>query len=445
MAGSSEIARQLVHIGVGGFACLLPLLSWPQAALAGASAVLFNLFILPTLAPAVFRPGDLDRRLRSGIVLYPLAVLGLILAFPHRPDIASIAWVVLAAGDGAATLIGRFVPSPRLPWHPEKSVAGLTAFVVCAAVAGVWVAHYAQSYRPLAPTWWLWVAPLAAATAAGLIETAPIRADDNISVPVTAAVVLWCLSHVDGAAWAAAWPAIQDRLPGAAAINLAVAYGGWRAGSVTPVGAAFGWGIGLVVYAGAGASGWFLLVVGFTAVVLATRAGRATKTSRGIAEERGGRRGPGNAIANTGVAAFIALLLPGATPDDAWRAALVAALVTGASDTVASEIGKAWGRTTWLVIGWRRVPPGTPGAMSLEGTAAGLAAATGLAGLAWMGQLIPGTMVAVVALAATIASYVESVLGATLEASGHLDNNALNFINTGLGATLTFAFARTLG
>ena len=42
------------------------------------------------------------------------------------------------------------------------------------------------------------------------------------------------------------------------------------------------------------------------------------------------------------------------------------------SDTVASEIGKAWGRRTWLVPTLRRVPPGTSGAISAQGTAAGL-------------------------------------------------------------------------
>ena len=50
---------------------------------------------------------------------------------------------------------------------------------------------------------------------------------------------------------------------------------------------------------------------------------------------------------------------------------MVAALVTSASDTVASEVGKAWGRTTWLVDGFRRVTPGTSGAVSLEGTLGG--------------------------------------------------------------------------
>mgnify|MGYP001198627987 CR=1 FL=1 len=46
--------------------------------------------------------------------------------------------------------------------------------------------------------------------------------------------------------------------------------------------------------------------------------------------------------------------------------------------------------------------------------------------------------------AATLAAFAESVLGATLEGRGVLHNDALNFINTGLGAALAFLITRTL-
>ena len=102
--------------------------------------------------------------------------------------------------------------------------------------------------------------------------------------------------------------------------------------------------------------------------------GSKRKVLLGIAEERGGRRGPGNAIANTGVAAIAAVRR--ARRDvrrDAARLAFAAALAAGGSDTIASEIGKAWGRRTWSITSLARVPPGTSGAMSLEGTVAGVA------------------------------------------------------------------------
>ena len=138
-------------------------------------------------------------------------------------------------------------------------------------------------------------------------------------------------------------------------------------------GAVIGAAIGLAVFVGTGWQGWLMLLAAFLAAAIATRAGFRRKAAAGIAEERGGRRGPGNAIANTGIAAWAALLSAGVADASIARLAMVAALVTSASDTVASEVGKAWGRTTWLVTGFRRVTPGTSGAVSLEGTLGGIA------------------------------------------------------------------------
>src|SRR5204863_7103940 len=122
------------------------------------------------------------------------------------------------------------------------------------------------------------------------------------------------------------------------------------------------------------AGAWALLLNAFLAAAVSSRLGLARKERLGIAEERGGRRGAGNAIANCGVAAAAAIAAV-TTPYTAIAlTALVAALTAGGSDTVASEIGKAWGRSTFLVTTLRPVTPGTSGAMSLEGTAAGVIA-----------------------------------------------------------------------
>ena len=48
----------------------------------------------------------------------------------------------------------------------------------------------------------------------------------------------------------------------------------------------------------------------------------------------------------------------------------VASLSTKLADTFASEIGKAYGKTTFLITTFERVEPGTEGAVSAEGTAA---------------------------------------------------------------------------
>ena len=133
----SEHARKVVHILFGAAALLLRYLAWWQAAAVALAAVLFNLLILPRLAPALFRPDDHAHRFSPGIAFYPLAVLLLIVAFPRRPDIAAAAWGILAFGDGMASVVGRRAGRRRLPWNREKSVEGTVAFFVSGAIAGV--------------------------------------------------------------------------------------------------------------------------------------------------------------------------------------------------------------------------------------------------------------------------------------------------------------------
>src|SRR5262245_24134699 len=179
-----------------------------------------------------------------------------------------------------------------------------------------------------------------------------------------------------------------------------------------------------------------MLFITFLFASMASRLGLKRKMLLGIEEERGGRRGAGNAIANTGVAA-IAAVAAVLTPyrSDALLA-LVAALAAGGSDTVASEIGKAWGRSTFLVTTLRRVSPGTPGAMSIEGTIAGLLAAVALAAVGTALSLIPASAIVAVVIAATAGALLESALGATLEGPGILNNDVLNFINTAVAAVV---------
>jgi uncharacterized protein (TIGR00297 family) len=275
-----------------------------------------------------------------------------------------------------------------------------------------------------------------AAIAAAFVETLPIRLNDNLSVPAIAAFVLWSSTLFDPQVAHARSAGLAMETAAALLVNGASAGAGLWAGTVTAAGALAGVIIGAVIVIGGGWSAWAVLMATFIAASVCTRLGRARKMAAGIEEARGGRRGPGNAIANTGLAAWASVLAIGMPDPTLALLACVAALSTAGSDTVASEIGKAYGRTTVHLTNLRRVAPGTTGAVSLEGTAAGIASAAGLAALgAWWG-VIAWAAVPVVAIAATVASLIEGVLGATLEARGILNNDTLNFVNSAIGAGL---------
>lgn len=440
----SEDTRQIVHIAMGGFALALPYLPWFYLIVLASAAVAFNLFgIQKVLGMAVFRPGERLRRLSSGIVLYPLAVVGLLLLFPHRLDIVAGAWGVLAAGDGMATLVGRRYPIRPIRWNPEKSLGGTLALAIFGGAAAALLAWWCrETVVPPAYGWYPVVGGFLAAGVAAAVETIPVSLDDNISVTASAAAALWLVSLVSADMVAATVATALWILPLALFLNIMFAAAGFRAQTVTVSGSVAGALLGTVVLVCGGWQGWLLLFATFVAAVLATRAGLRRKRALGIAEDRGGRRGAANAFANTGVAAVAALLSTISYAHDAALLAFVAALAAGGSDTVASEIGKAWGRTTYLVTTARRVPAGTPGAMSLEGTLAGIAAATLLAVIGFAGGLIPLPWVVTVVVGASAGALVESVLGATLEPRGVLNNDMLNFVNTAVAAGVAVQLTR---
>jgi uncharacterized protein (TIGR00297 family) len=217
------------------------------------------------------------------------------------------------------------------------------------------------------------------------------------------------------------------------------------AGAVSTGGTVTGWLLTAMLYATAGWRGLVVFGAFFVVGAGATRVGWARKASLGLAQEREGRRGISNAVANTLVGllgAYLAVLTP---HEGLFLLVMCAAFATAAFDTVASEIGKAFGRGHRLLMTLRRVPPGTPGAVTLQGTAAGLAAAAAVA----LTALSVGAVTPLGALAATLGGMVgalgESILGAALPGGGAQRSDVLNFVNTALGAAVACGVAVVLG
>ncbi|CAN5855141.1 hypothetical protein BH18ACI5_BH18ACI5_23170 [soil metagenome] len=443
----SEDARKLVHISFGAGALLLRWLPWFEATILASLAVCFNIWGLHRLGgAALFRPDEHGRRrVKSGIVLYPAAVVALLLLLPQRLDIVAAAWGVLAFGDGMATLAGRRFPIRPLSWSPHKSLGGTLAFAVCGSIAATLLLIWCGE-RVIPPSfpWFPFVAGVLGATVAACAETIPISLDDNLTVPGTAAAVMWTVSLVseDLAVRTVLEPLVG--WPVALGANLVVAALGYAGRTVSRSGAAAGTIIGAVILATTGWSGWALLLLTFAVAVLATRMGGRHKTRLGIAEERGGRRGAGNAAANTGFAAAAAMISAMSYAHKPGLLAFTAALVAGSSDTVASEIGKAWGKRTLLVTTRRNVKAGTPGAMSLEGTVAGIAAAALLAWMASLLGLVSDEMIAAIVGAATAGALLESILAATFEEHGVVNNDLLNFVNTATAAYVAVKVAELM-
>jgi uncharacterized protein (TIGR00297 family) len=229
--------------------------------------------------------------------------------------------------------------------------------------------------------------------------------------------------------------AAQRNLAAGIAVTAILAFLAWRAGTVRASGIAAGVLIGLWIYV-AGGWRWFsVLAVFFIAGSALTKLGYPAKAARGLAESHSGRRGWQNAVANGGVGALCAGVWI-FTLDPRAAAAFVASFATALFDTAGSEIGGLYGRSPISLKNFRRVPPGTEGAISLQGLAGGLVSAAALAAGGGLLGVIPFKAFTPVVLAAVLGGLYESLAAGVVP----LRHSALNFTNTAVGALLAWLF-----
>jgi uncharacterized protein (TIGR00297 family) len=348
----------------------------------------------------------------------------LIVAFRDRLAIAGAVWAILAFGDGFATLAGQAIRGARLPWNPDKSWSGLAAFLAFGFVGAevVWMAVGGNA--PL-------VVIAIVVVFCAIVESLPLNVDDNFVVPLAGGIAFALLLEIH------TLPVPHIDIPWLI-VNTALAVAGYLAKSVDVSGASVGWILGALLI---GFGGWQLYVVLLAFFVIGTaltKVGYQRKAARGLAQEKGGRRGASHAFSNVGVAAILAFVFAATNESIFWYAA-AAALATATADTTASEVGQWIGRRTFLPLTFRSVPVGTEGAISIEGTLAGLVAAFVVAIIATRQP----RMVALITLAAFLGSYVESLAGNwNRRQARSVPNGALNFFNTAVGAAMLLLLVR---
>lgn len=414
------------------------------AAVLGLTAVFFNMFLLPRMGGRkLWRQAEVEAGGSMGIVLYPIAVLLLILVFWQRLEVAAAAWGILAFGDGMASVAGMLLGRRKLPWNPRKSWMGSLAYVVfggfAAAALLMWTAPVQG--RAYGGAFALAVC-FGAALLAAALESLPQGLDDNIGVPLVSGLFLLGLVLTQGR-----WDEFlaDDRLPlrllMAALVNALLAALAWAAKTVDLSGVIVGFLVGFAIYAFLDWRGYLLLLAFFIIGSAATKLGYRKKAAQKLAQEKGGRRGARHALANAGVATACALFAALTGHPELFGLAFAGAFATAVADTSSSEIGQLLGRRTFLITTFRPVPRGTEGAVSLEGTLAGILASLVIAALGAALHLYPWAGVLPVVVAAFLGTTFESVVGAALERRQLLDNEALNFLNTLVGALIAAAFA----
>jgi uncharacterized protein (TIGR00297 family) len=191
-----------------------------------------------------------------------------------------------------------------------------------------------------------------------------------------------------------------------AAIVAAVAY---RAGALSPGGAAAAFAVGAVVFAGRGWPGVAVLFAFFLPSTLLTRAGAARK--RALADSRQVPRSGWQVLANGGVAAVCALA--GTRGGAPFAAAFAGAFAAASADTWGTEIGMLSHRAPVSILTLRPLRTGFSGGITVLGTVATLA---GALCVAWTASLVGLAPLASVALGGLAGAALDSILGASLQA-----------------------------
>jgi dolichol kinase len=191
-----ELGRKLYHLSAGLMAFGTPFISWQVMAGLMFGAFMINWRVLPRLGGrAMWRGDERTRGYSLGLPLYPLAIAGLCLIFQADQWRTVAVWAVLAFGDGMSSLVGMRFGGPRLPWNLRKSWSGLVAFVVFGTLGAAVLVSWTQllTLREWSSLPVLMTGLLLAAVCA-VVESLPLKLDDNLSIPAVGALIVAFLS-----------------------------------------------------------------------------------------------------------------------------------------------------------------------------------------------------------------------------------------------------------
>ena len=197
----SRLSRKLIHIGTGPIfvlcwlmypdvqisrwlAALVPFAITAQFTLVGTGVIKDDAAV-----KAMSRTGH-PREILRGPLFYGIVFVAVTLIYWKDSLIGIPALMMMCGGDGIADIVGRRVRSPKLPWSPEKSVAGslsvflggwlLTMFLFAAYV---WVGAFSVPItRFLLPVTWI-------ALGAMFVESLPFKDIDNITLTLVSVLI----------------------------------------------------------------------------------------------------------------------------------------------------------------------------------------------------------------------------------------------------------------
>ena len=182
--------------------------------------------------------------------------------------------------------------------------------------------------------------------------------------------------------------------------------------------------------------GWMSVVIYLLFGSLVTKIGYKFKEEEGIAEKRGGRRGPENVWGSAATGLFLAIMTKfNAANVVMFKIGFAASFAAKLADTFGSEIGKRFGKDTYLITSLRKVKRGTEGGISLEGTLASVLGSIFMAFIMLRLSIISTkSHFIIVSVSGFLATISESFIGAKFQNKYKLSNEMVNAIQTSIAS-----------
>jgi len=193
--GVVEFRRRLFHMSPSIGLIGVPFI--PHKGLWG--LIFFGLLVMSgvslglALAYRRFMTRPREKSWMGAVLGYMLPVVTPLLIFPDHPEFGLMTLQILALGDGSATLAGKMFPIWRLPWNRHKTFAGLLCFTLMGTL-GATYSYWGESPNLQLRT--IFLICSGAALCAAIVESLPIRSNDNFRVGTTALIVGFAMTSL---------------------------------------------------------------------------------------------------------------------------------------------------------------------------------------------------------------------------------------------------------
>lgn len=209
------------------------------------------------------------------------------------------------------------------------------------------------------------------------------------------------------------------------------------AGKLNPAGAFTGTLLAAIIYFSGGFTGLGMLTAFFVVATAATSWRKQEKQKATRSDIYQTKRNANQVLANAAIPAICGLLIIFFPVSARFLLVMMSAgLASATADTLSSELGMIYGRRFYNVLSLKREENGRDGLVSWEGTIAGLVGSIIIAAIFYISYPdISGFWA--IGLSGVTGNLFDSILGASVERKGYLQNDAVNFLNTLFAAVIS--------